>query len=1010
MPLSPSSLVAAVLVALAGPSLSQTGAQPGVRAALDGWRAEHGASWRASFGAGTGHVELLYGGGARGSFRPRPGSADAEWIELAREHVVRTAALHGVDAGTLHAESVRLLPLGIGHGGVDKWTVRFAQSVAGIPVVDGTLNVLMNEEGTLLSVQSTASPFLAGAASAPRLAAGRARRAAQEAFAAEQGGVSTVGDAQLAFRQVLRGELRLPLLSWQVAVRGSAPDGRPLGREYWVDARSGAIVDSRSTVHEFDVGGSVSTMATPGEAPDTATNPEVAVPMAYARVTSSAGTTFTDAAGSFNFPGATGPLNVTFEYRGLYNRVFNDAGAEYSLTVSLAGTGNSVLMNPSPNEILTAQANAYRHVGTVNDFIKASVPGDTTPDFEATSNANLASDCSAYYDGSSINYMTAGSACPNTAYSTVVAHELGHWLNDAYGHGNSSDGIGEGTADIWAMYTFDTPVVGLDLFGPGTLRRTGENLRQFCGDCCPRCHGESHDDGEPWMGAAWKVRANLNGSLGDGLGDTTADALFLGWCHAYDQRELKSIIETQWLTLDDDDADLSNGTPNFVDIDGAFRIQGFPGVDLPSVTFSGVTQLGDTTSESGPYVVDATIVAVASPPVSSATLSYRVDGGSFSSVPMVAAGGDLFRGEIPGQSSPAEVDYYLSASDSAAGTEVYPAGAPGETLRFRVGVVTTFLANDFEGASDDGWTVGDAGDDATTGVWVRVDPRGTAAQPEDDHTPSPGVRAWVTGQGTVGGSVGEEDVDGGKTTLKSVVFDATGTLDPRISYWRWFSNQAGGAPGADVFRVWLSDDAGATWSLVEEVGPTGAEASGGWFRHELAVASILAPTATMQLRFVASDEGDGSIVEAAVDDVLGEDLGPSCKPPHNYCVSTPTSASPGARITWDGSSSIAANDLELVATLCPAGQFGIFFMGATRIQVAFGHGFLCAGGGLTRFNPPILTDAFGEARYALDVSAPPAAGLVVEGSTWNFQFWFRDPPAGGAGFNTTDGLEVVFCE
>jgi hypothetical protein len=38
-----------------------------------------------------------------------------------------------------------------------------------------------------------------------------------------------------------------------------------------------------------------------------------------------------------------------------------------------------------------------------------------------------------------------------------------------------------------------------------------------------------------------------------------------------------------------------------------------------------------------------------------------------------------------------------------------------------------------------------------------------------------------------------------------------------------------------------------------------------------------------------------------------------------------------------------------------------------------------------------------------------AAGQITAGSTWNFQFWFRDPVAGGASFNLSDGLEVTFC-
>ena len=46
----------------------------------------------------------------------------------------------------------------------------------------------------------------------------------------------------------------------------------------------------------------------------------------------------------------------------------------------------------------------------------------------------------------------------------------------------------------------------------------------------------------------------------------------------------------------------------------------------------------------------------------------------------------------------------------------------------------------------------------------------------------------------------------------------------------------------------------------------------------------------------------------------------------------------------------------------------------------------------------------------LDYTNPPqAAGQITVGSTWNFQFRYRDPAAGGAYFNLSDGLEITFC-
>ena len=205
-------------------------------------------------------------------------------------------------------------------------------------------------------------------------------------------------------------------------------------------------------------------------------------------------------------------------------------------------------------------------------------------------------------------------------------------------------------------------------------------------------------------------------------------------------------------------------------------------------------------------------------------------------------------------------DYGILASRfgyAPAGSAVEVTG--GETAQVVDFVLTpAFLASDME--TDPAWTVGFLGDDATTGVWVRVDPNGTAAQPEDDHTADPGVQCWVTGQGTSGGAIGENDVDGGKTTLLSTVMDLSSAADPTISYWAWYSNDQGTAID-DEWLVQITDN-GADWVDVVRT----PQSTSGWELFEHRVTDYVAATASVQMRFVASDEGTGSIVEAAIDD------------------------------------------------------------------------------------------------------------------------------------------------
>jgi hypothetical protein len=234
-----------------------------------------------------------------------------------------------------------------------------------------------------------------------------------------------------------------------------------------------------------------------------------------------------------------------------------------------------------------------------------------------------------------------------------------------------------------------------------------------------------------------------------------------------------------------------------------------------------------------------------------------------------------YTANIPGQSCQSVVDYYVTASTTSAQTQSDPGSAPTAFYSYTVASSINTVADDaFETPS--GWTVGAPGDTATTGLWVRGDPIGTfngttPVQPEDDHTPGSGVNCFFTGQGSVGGALGEADVDGGATSLISPAYNLSSAGAATLSYWRWYSNSQGGAPAADTFRVYVSNDNGTNWSLFETVGPA-TENNGGWIFKSGRVDSILPLTAQMRVKFVAEDAGTGSLIEAAVDDFKLEAL------------------------------------------------------------------------------------------------------------------------------------------
>ena len=132
----------------------------------------------------------------------------------------------------------------------------------------------------------------------------------------------------------------------------------------------------------------------------------------------------------------------------------------------------------------------------------------------------------------------------------------------------------------------------------------------------------------------------------------------------------------------------------------------------------------------------------------------------------------------------------------------------------------------------------------------------------------------------------------------------------------------------------------------------------------------------------------------------------------NYCSSTPNSSGFAAVVDSFGGTSIAANDLCLIARNLPADQFGIFYYGPEALDQPFGNGRRCVGAGggvgITRF-PVQSTGAGGTLTQVVDYTNPPGNdGQILAGSTWRFQAWFRDPAAGGAFFDLSDGYSITF--
>ncbi len=229
---------------------------------------------------------------------------------------------------------------------------------------------------------------------------------------------------------------------------------------------------------------------------------------------------------------------------------------------------------------------------------------------------------------------------------------------------------------------------------------------------------------------------------------------------------------------------------------------------------------------------------------------------------LTPASGDLYTAEFPDLPCGQSVSYFFEVGASTGATVREPLSAPVEA--FTGLVASSFDAtyeDEFESSS--AWTVGAPGDTAETGVWERTIPNETSAAPGEDFTPGNGIFCYVTGDAGPGGGLGDNDVDGGATTLTSPLLDATGDGAAFIEYARWYSNDRGAAPNEDTLFVEISNDDGDNWTALESV----TENASAWVFKRFRIDEFLAPTSTMRVRFIAGDLGDPSVVEAGVDDV-----------------------------------------------------------------------------------------------------------------------------------------------
>ncbi len=635
-------------------------------------------------------------------------------------------------------------------------------------------------------------------------------------------------------------EVETPVLAVTFLADNGLSGTSSIGRWRFVaDAVTGRILHTENLIHLEDVTGNVSAMASEGPKSDDCSE-EVLTPMPYAKAEiSGVGTAYADVDGNFVIAnGGTSQVSVTSSMSGQYFVVNNTQGAEETLTQVVTPPGPANFMHNAFNtsDHVRAQVNGYIQSNIVRDLCLTYNPSfpvvATDIEFPVNVNVSPGGICpgNAWYDdvGGSINFCAAGQQFPNFAFSNIVHHEYGHHM--VHSGGGSNGAYHEGMSDSIAMMISDDPIMGYGALGDcNSGGRTADNNFQY------PCSGGSHTCGQLLSGCIWSTRMELivtepadylsilsnltvNSILMIGGGGITPD------------------ITIDFLTLDDDDGSIGNGTPHYNEICAGF---GDHNMDCPPLSVGldvGPTSHFESEGQAGgpftPASKDFTLANLYATPI-----DYEV------TVTQSWLDVTNASGTIPGNAN-----VVVTASINASANSL-PEGAYGDTLSFvnltdHVGD-TTRAANLTIGvpimayewpldAEPVGWT--------TAGQWEFGTVTGQGGNANGNADPSAGH----TGVNVYGvNNAGDySTTPGGPWYLATEPIDLGNYYDTSVRFWRWLNTDF--APYAEA-TVEVSAN-GSNWTTVWQNGANEI-ADSSWAQFEYDISAVADQQSSVRIRW-----------------------------------------------------------------------------------------------------------------------------------------------------------------
>ena len=280
--------------------------------------------------------------------------------------------------------------------------------------------------------------------------------------------------------QVAVGQGYAHRLAWVFGPLFEGDDGR---WEMLVDAHSGEVLslaDTRRYASARQVAGGVFPISNDGGAGGVE---EAGWPMPFDEVVNGGQTLTADSGG--NLLCAVG--DITSSLAGQYVRIDDGCGA-----ISLTSAGDLDFGTSGGTDCTTpgtggdgnthAARTSFYELGRIAEQARALLPSNAWVRGQLGADTNISAACQASWDGTEVNfYRSVGGVCANTGeLAGVIDHEWGHGMDDNDANPSPSN-PGEGIADLYAYLRLDTSCIGRGF-------RPGVNCGGY-GDACVACDG-----------------------------------------------------------------------------------------------------------------------------------------------------------------------------------------------------------------------------------------------------------------------------------------------------------------------------------------------------------------------------------------------------------------------------------------------------------------------------------------------------------------------------------------